>query len=209
MSLHFHFPDAGGQLAPWLPQLHDLLNTAAARVTSFLPITQLDVLTYATDAVIPELGVNGFAEGPHLLHMKIDPRSPHLVQTIDSAVPALFAHEVHHCMRERSVGYGRTLRTALVSEGLACHFEAEIMGQAPFYATALTTEQISDMTERMQPVMDAPWYNHSAWFFGNYAEAIPRHCGYSVGFALVGQHLARTNLSASAAVNLAAEAFFV
>lgn len=60
-------------MAPWLPQLRELLITAADRVATFLPLTQLDVVTYATDAVIPELGVNGFAEGRHLLHMKIDP----------------------------------------------------------------------------------------------------------------------------------------
>ena len=208
MSLHFHFPDAGGQLTPWLPQLRELLITAADRVATLLPLTQLDVVTYATDAVIPELGVNGFAEGRHLLHMKIDPHNPHLPEHIETAVPALFAHEVHHCMRERSVGYGRTLRTALVSEGLACRFEVEAMGHTPFYATALTAEQISAMTQRMLPVLDAPWYNHPAWFFGSPAESIPRHCGYSVGFALVGQYLARHQLSASTAVSVPAEAFF-
>ena len=208
MSISFHFPDAGGQLAPWLPQLRELLSTASVRVASLLPITQLDVVAYASDAVIPELGLNGFAEGPHLLHIKVDPQNPQLAQCIVTAAPALFAHEAHHCMRERSVGYGRTLRAALVSEGLACHFEAEAMGRTPFYATALSPEQIEAMTQRMQPMLDAAWYNHPAWFFGNPAESIPRHCGYSVGFALVGRYLARHHQSASAAVNVPADAFF-
>lgn len=208
LSIQFHFPDAGGQLTQWLPQLQDLLNAAASRVIRFLPVTQLDVVTYASDAVIPELGVNGFAEGPHLLHIKVDPRSPQLAQNVGTAVPALFAHEVHHCIRERSVGYGRTLRTALISEGLACHFEAEATGQAPFYATALAPEQIAAMVERMQPVLDARWYNHAAWFFGSFAESIPRHCGYSVGYALVGDYLARCHTTASKSVSTPVDAFF-
>ena len=208
LSIHFHFPDAGGQLTPWLPRLSELLGFGQARVAPLLPVAQLDVVTYASDAVIPELGVNGFAEGPHLLHLKVDPRNPQLALHIDTAVPALFAHEVHHCMRERTVGYGRTLREALVSEGLACHFELEATGATPFYANALTREQIEAMLQRMEPLLDARWYNHPAWFFGNLADSIPRHCGYSVGFSLVGKYLDRHLQTASSSVNVPAEIFF-
>lgn len=60
----------------------------------------------------------------------------------------------------------------------------------------------------MQPLLDAPWYDHASWFFGNSAEETPRHCGYSVGFALVGVYLERQGLAASTAVGLPAAMFF-
>ncbi|MDH6170914.1 uncharacterized protein YjaZ [Variovorax boronicumulans] len=208
MSITFHFPDAGEQLNPWLPRVRELLTSTMSEITHRLPLDRLDVVTYASDAVIPELGVNGFAEGRHLLHLKLDPANPNFASKMDTAIPSLFAHEAHHCMREASVGYGSTLRAALVSEGLACHFESEVTGRIPFYGTALTSEQVFAMEERMRPLLDMPWYNHSAWFFGNPREEIPRHCGYSVGFSLVGEYLKRSSSKASVAVGRPAEAFF-
>ncbi|GKS89318.1 DUF2268 domain-containing putative Zn-dependent protease [Acidovorax sp. SUPP2539] len=208
MSITFHFPDAANQLTHFQPELRDLLSGAAAEVSAVLAIDRLDVLTYATNAVIPELGVNGYAEGPHLLHMKIDPRNSNLPRCMRTAVPALFAHEVHHCVRGRTVGYGSTLREALISEGLAFHFEAQVFGRIPFYATALSPVESDRMRTRMEPMLDATWYDHASWFFGSAKENIPRHAGYAVGYAIVARHLANHKVTASAASATCATAFF-
>ena len=208
MTLAFHFLDAGGQLTPWLPRARELLSSVESDVARLLHAGQIDVVTYASDEVIPELGVNGFAEGRHLLHLKLNPKNANFVKHFETATPALFAHEVHHCMREGSVGYGATLRSALISEGLACHFEAEVTGRTPFYATALSPAQVDAMLQRMLPQLDAAWYNHAAWFFGSPREEIPRNCGYSVGFSLVGNYLTRNGLKASGSVEVPAAAFF-
>ncbi len=205
MGATFHFPDAGGQLGPLLPRLRGLLTTAADEVALRLPLDRLDVVTYASAAVIPELGVNGFAETGHLLLMKVDPANPHLAEHLATAVPALFAHEVHHCIRNRGVGYGTTLGAALVSEGLACHFEAECWGRVPFYARALDRGQIDALRDACAAELRQPWYDHASWFFGNLQRGLPRHAGYTLGHALVGDYLARQGCGASAAVDVPAE----
>ncbi len=81
-------------------------------------------------------------------------------------------------------------------------------GRMPFYATALSPAQVDAMLQRMLPQLDAAWYNHAAWFFGSPREEIPRNCGYSVGFSLVGNYLTRNGLTASGAVEVPAAAFF-
>ncbi|SEM43263.1 Predicted Zn-dependent protease [Variovorax sp. YR750] len=208
MTIAFHFLDAGRQLTPWLPRTRELLSSVEGDVARLLHADRIDVVTYVSDEVIPELGVNGFSEGRHLMHLKLDPRNVNFVKHFETAVPSLFAHEVHHCMREGCVGYGATLRGALISEGLACHFEAEVTGRAPFYATALSPAQVDAMLQRMLPQLDAAWYNHPAWFFGSPREEIPRNCGYSVGFGLVGAYLTRNGLTASGAVGVPVASFF-
>ncbi|MDD5090725.1 MAG: DUF2268 domain-containing putative Zn-dependent protease, partial [Candidatus Wallbacteria bacterium] len=139
----------------------------------------------------------------------INPANPNLFRDFDTEFLATLGHELHHSLRFDGPGYGSTLRAALVSEGLACRFETELRtGAGPFYATALSKDQLDEMYKLAQPELDSQTYNHFDWFFGSYARKIPRFAGYSLGFSLVEAHMKKTGLSASGLWNSGAEQFF-
>ena len=100
------------------------------------------------------------------------------------------AHELHHVAR-------RPL-DALIHEGLADHFAVELTGlEPPLWVLALSPEETIRLVARAREEYDSPHYSHMAWFFGSDELGIPRWAGYSLGFKLVGDYLAR-NPSAKA-----------
>ncbi len=207
MGLRFTYADARGRLSPWLADIRTLLADTGERLDAVFPECRIDVLVYPTRFVIPELGVNGFAEGDGIVHMKLDPSNPHWESRFREAIPALLCHELHHCVRAASVGYGQTLREALVSEGLACAFEYEMTGAVPFYAQAVQPEEIAALWKQAEPLLDQPGYDHAAWFFGSTPASIARHAGYSMGLACVKDYLDRHALGADQAVSVPAKDF--
>lgn len=209
MTLRIHLLDAGRALQPWTEQIEKLIDDGLAAVRAHFELVDPDVIAYPSDQVIPELGVNGFAESGHLLHLKLDPANSNFAGQHTSAIPTLLAHEVHHCMRERSVGYGRTLAQALISEGLACAFEEQITGRIPRYANALNPAQLEEWRQKASSHLHAPSYDHASWFFGNPRAGIPRDCGYSLGFHQVRNFLRRTGQTAAGAVSVPAAEFWM
>lgn len=79
---------------------------------------------------------------------------------------------------------------ALVTEGLADHFEIEVTGKNPQpWDTALTGKQVEKYLDLAQRELDHKNYNHHAWFYGSKEKHIPRWTGYSLGFRIVGEYL--------------------
>lgn len=208
MSLRIHLLDAGRVLDPWRMQIEPLIHDSLAELSDHFDLSDLDVIVYPSTQSIPELGVNGFAESGHLLHLKLDVSNRYFASQHAQAIPALLAHEVHHCMRDRTVGYGETLAQALVSEGLACAFERQVTGRLPAYATALSDTQLDEWLQRALPHLHSPSYDHASWFFGNPRAGIPRHCGYSLGYAQVDSWMKKKGCTAGAAVDVPATAFW-
>lgn len=100
------------------------------------------------------------------------------------------AHELHHVARWRTVGYGGTLRQAIVTEGLADHFSMEFGRSAPpIWSLALVGDTLDSWIAAASQTWDQPGYSHSGWFLGG-DPSIPRWAGYAIGYELVGRHLA-------------------
>ncbi len=109
----------------------------------------------------------------------------------------------------RGPGFGSTLLEALISEGLACQFETEISaGEIPFYAQALSPEEMSRLFEQAKPELHSDSYGHAKWFFGNAQTGIPRHTGYSIGFDLVKQFIKQHGGTARQLVHAPAQDFY-
>lgn len=124
------------------------------------------------------------------MFVALNPQHNHFPQTIRDQIPRVLAHELHHCMRTRGPGYGETLAEALISEGLADHFDHEVWGKEPqLWSIALTDEQALPLLERARGELDNKPYNHAAWFFGSAEQHIPRWTGYTLGFRLVADYL--------------------
>ena len=200
MEWTLHFLEAGGTLAPWRERLaneaQQTRDGLAALLAPDMAMPRIDMLIQRLPGqVIPELGMGGHSYRRGCLSITLDPDNPAFAASLAAGeFSRTLAHEVHHCLRYDAVGYGRTLGEALVSEGLADHFDREAHGgTGQPWDDALAPEQWAGVLARMEPKLSAPDYSfaeHAAWFFGRRGDSpIPRWTGYTVGFHLVGAYL--------------------
>ncbi|MBC3213775.1 DUF2268 domain-containing putative Zn-dependent protease [Serratia fonticola] len=180
-----HWLTASGSLESYRQQITDEFDLAIESVGTFCHLPALDVLVQrVVSGTIPELGLSGRAWGPHLFSMFFDPDNPNFINSIkNGALCRQIVHEMHHCLRMGTVGYGSTLGEALVSEGLAGHFVRYVLGTEPeLWERAVTTEylRLLPVTEQL---LKMPYYDHAEWFFGT--GKYPKWLGYSLGYHLV------------------------
>jgi uncharacterized protein YjaZ len=209
MTVRFHFLDAYEEIpARLLQAIQRELLAALTQVSTLLSVAQVDVVVAPAQArsVIPELGMTGMSHGKGRITISIDPDSPRINDPQrEVRLLGVLAHELHHVTRTRGPGYGGSLGEALVSEGLAQCFEVEAGAPVPFYGVALEPEALRRAAERARKEIGVPMYDHAAWFFGRRGDpAWPRHAGYSLGFALVEDWLARNDTNAAAAATVPA-----
>ncbi len=207
MSVSFYILGASGRLEQFRPLLLKSLATGRAAVEKKLLLPNIDVVIEDNPtAAIPETGVGGYAPSAHLLYIHIDPQHKGLEGVLASEIKSTLAHELHHCARWASIGYGHTLPEALVSEGLADHFDIEINGGDPkLWSIAIQGNELEILFQKAKQEFNNPEYNHSAWFYGS-AET-PRWAGYSLGFQIVSEYIKKSGKNASELVSEPASVF--
>lgn len=180
----------GGQLDAHRTSIERIIGETLSSVRALMPLDEVSIRV-VTDgsSVIPELGMGGRAFGIDEIRLSFDPESPNLAPALPTELFPLLAHEMHHTMRIRTVGYGSDLLGAMISEGLADQFSVEIAGvDPPPWSTALTAVELAEWSERAREHwFDSP-YDHDGWFFGTDPD-IPRWTGYTIGFELTGAFL--------------------
>ncbi|MFI0395020.1 DUF2268 domain-containing putative Zn-dependent protease [Paracoccus jiaweipingae] len=147
----------------------------------------LDVVVQAWPGlVIEHLGHAGYAPRGDMIQLTFDPANPDCARNLGQPLERTIVHEVHHALRWRGPGYGRTLGEALVSEGLAGHFAQQLYGGPPEkWETSLDAEGLAQAARDAERAWDDDTYDHAAWFFG----ASPAWRGYVLGYALVERYL--------------------
>lgn len=160
-------------------------------IHALMPVDKVSIIVTAHGrGVIRELCIGGSANSLTDVRISIDPNSPFVATSIQFEPFPLLAHELHHTMRHRTVGYGSVLFRAMISEGLADHFAMEVAGVAPpIWSIAVQGDELETWLARASGEWLRASYNHDVWFFGAGPE-IPRWAGYSLGFELVRRYLA-------------------
>lgn len=206
MSIRLHLLNASGKLSPWERRLADAFAQSTETLAALLPVQNVDVVVQAGKRVIPETGIGGFSPSGEVVYITIDPDHPNFPSVLETEFLATVGHELHHCARHTGPGYGHTLGEALVTEGLATNFEAELRGgKAPFYACAVQGADLESLAQRARPELRSSKYDHRAWFFGSAARGFPRYSGYSLGFSIVAAYISRHATFASRLWELPAE----
>jgi len=89
------------------------------------------------------------------------------------------AHELHHCARWQTIGYGKTLGEVIVSEGMAQWYALEkTQWTAPWSLVDIS----EDLIQKTINKWGSATYSHKEWF---YKGSMGRWIGYSVGYRLV------------------------
>ena len=128
----------------------------------------------------------GYAPTGDMIQLTFDPENSNCTRNLAEPLERTIVHELHHVLRWRGPGYGRTLGEALVTEGLAGHFAQQLYGNPPEkWEMALDGEDVAQAARDASAAWGDEGYDHAAWFFGTE----PAWRGYSLGFSLVGQYL--------------------
>lgn len=210
MSSTLHILNADGTLDGWIGRIERAFAQSLVLVERFIPVGDVDVVVYNdADYVVPEPGVSGFCKSPHRLYIPLDIGHPELGQQFEARFQAFFAHELHRCARRAMAGYADTLSQALVTEGLACCFEAELPGgSVPMYATRVSGAALEAAWQRARPQLELPVKGWGEWFFGEREPELPMHVGYSMGYEVVARWLERTGHTAARAYAVPAAQVF-
>lgn len=210
-NINFHILNASGRLTPYIKQIENTFNETVGKVIGKIPISNVDVAVCDDPyGVIPEIGVGGWTHTQNRISISLDPKFPNFIKvTIGDNLDRTFIHELNHAARWKAVGYGDTLLEAMISEGLADHFDTEITNKSPNpWSVALDKLQIKQMMKRAEKEYDSKNYNHNEWFFGSKKKNIPRWTGYTLGFNLVAEYLRKNpDKKPSQLYNLEAEEF--
>lgn len=158
--------------------------------------------------VIFENGVGGYTPDSNNIFLYFDSKNPNFEKDLELKIKSTITHEFNHAIRNRYFNWEEdTLLGAMITEGLADHFDIEVNGGEPkIWNTALSTEEIEEYLETAKEEFSSRDFDYGKWFFGS--GYIPRWTGYSLGFYLVGNYLKENNKKASEVTNQKAEDFF-
>lgn len=207
-NVRLHILNAAGEFDLVFKHIEDEFAKSLGRISDTLSISDVDVVLYNNPkGVIPEVGIGGYSPNGHVMFLYLNATSSTLKRTIQEQLKKTLAHELHHCIRWRNPGYGKTLLEALVSEGLADHFDREVNGGSPQpWCTALHRKEVAAFFKRAEREYNAKDYHHQEWFFGT--GNIPRWAGYTLGYELVGTYLKKhPDQTAATLVSTPAEEF--
>lgn len=210
MNINLHVLNSSGSLTPFREDIKRVFDRSIKEINSKISISDVDVVIYDNpDSAIPEIGIGGYAPNKHLVWIFIDPAFPNLAQSIEKELGRTLAHELHHALRWKGPGYGKTLLEALITEGLADHFDMEVNNAPPHaWNKVFSSENIQKYLNLAKKEFNKENYNHSDWFFGSKKKNIPRWTGYSLGFCLVEEYLKKNpKEKASSLYNKKAEDF--
>lgn len=196
-----HFANASGHLDPFEAAIRASVEKARLIGEQAMPPVSLDLVVQNWPGrTIPELGFMGYAPTGDMIQLTFDAENDNLPKHLDDALVRTILHELHHVHRWRGPGYGNTLGAAVLSEGLAGHFVKECVGSPPEqWECAVDAPTLNAVLPRVR----AEWalrHDHAEWFFGS--GSLPNNLGYTLGYRIVGRHIARTERPASRLVGL-------
>jgi len=207
MSVNLHILKASGRLVKYEDLLRETTEDVLRDVEARIELPDVDiVLQDSPSGAIPGNPTGGDCYEPHLVRVSIDPTFEDFDERIVDDLRSTLTHELHHAARSATVGFGNTLRGALISEGLTAHFDIEVNGGDPKpWDIKVQGEELAEMKELAQEDLDNEEYNHAEWFFGSRHRGILQWTGYSLAFALVGDYLKESGKTAGELVDVPAE----
>lgn len=190
-NVTLHVLNSSGRLKPYVNRIVRVATDTVTPISEAVVLSDLDIVVVdQPKATIAGMGISGYSPGPHLAYVYLDPSFRNFANIIANQLGRTIAHELHHCIRSRGPGYGETLLEAMVSEGLADHFDLQIWRKHPNpWDTALTRRQLTRFLARAKRIWHKRPYKQDKWFYGDARVAFPRWVGYSIGFWLVQRYL--------------------
>ncbi|ASP39529.1 hypothetical protein CHH28_12965 [Bacterioplanes sanyensis] len=197
MEYQIHCLDAAKKLAPYADDLMQRSQRIMDQLVEVLPLSPMDFsLCPASHAETIPHGIGGYALSEHRVEIFFDTQRDDLLDCIERDYASVLVHEMHHAARIGvSAPQPDTLASAVVREGLACHFEQTMTGVVPSLFNALWDQDWRVLYQRMQPELHAPSYDMGLYLLGSQPDVFPRYAAYWVGYNIVQEYLQTGQLS--------------
>lgn len=191
MNINLHLLLGTNRLNSYEKAIRTIFSETLSKIQEKMPIHDVDIVMYDNpEGTVPEQGIGGYTPNAHLIYISLDPTFPDLLKSINTELKRTLAHELHHTLRWENPGYGENLLDAIITEGLADHFDLEMFNESPQpWSVAFTEQELAKQLEKAKEEFENKDYDHFAWFYGNEELGIPRWIGYSLGYKLVKDYL--------------------
>lgn len=192
MNTQLHIINAPRSLDPFLEDINQGFSDIEKTISKILPVNDVDVVVWdSPDSSIEQYGMGGHTMSLHYISISLAPKNPNIQNNFIENFKNTLLHEFHHAARLQALPMDYAPRLEIsIREGLAEHFEIEILGKKPeVWDTALTSEQLAKFVEIAKGNKSIEDFYVYDWLFGNKELEIPEWTGYSVGFYLVADYL--------------------
>ncbi|MDO5368880.1 DUF2268 domain-containing putative Zn-dependent protease [Paracoccus sp. (in: a-proteobacteria)] len=176
-----HFLNARHALTGIMPEVRAAVAESVALAAGHLGLPDFDLVVQAGDGG-SDWGVLGAARAPGVIELTLSP-----ARFAPDLLIRRMVRELHHLVRWEHPGYGRSLGEALVSEGLAGHFVARVLGGPPDPWDVTTPP--SGLAKRAMTEWAWREFDRGLWFEGR--GNIRKWAGYGLAHRLLAEHLAR------------------
>lgn len=195
MAINYFVANAVGTLDQKLDLITATFDGAKRMAAKSLKADKIDIIFVdAPDNTIPQLGCGGYTASANLIYIFLDSTFP----IKELVMEATLLHEMHHAIRWRRPGYGKTLGEVMISEGLAALYEEEMTGVKPIYVSVKYDKKCIQLALKELDNV----FNYYGWFtVGN--NDVPRWFGYSFGYKKVKQLSEKMHKTPSQLVNMA------
>lgn len=194
MNLYFHITKSIKKSK----EIKSLIKTAAQNMSGVFPLKDIDVVVVSGKT---PLGVTGNSLYKNTVMLIVDQK--YSWGKIKKNIQPTFYHELHHLARIKTVGYGKTLEEAIITEGLGIAMEEEMGGNISMWNKFKNQKEFLFVYSTFQKKKENQKYNHDQWFFGE--KKFPNWAGYKLGYILVSLYCKKTNVKPSRLFNIPAK----
>jgi len=207
MSINKSVLNSNGDLTPFLNLLTTETEIAITKISSLLPIENLDlVICHCPEGASPSTGIGGNTYTSNYIAIYIDAKKINIANNISNDLLSVLAHEFHHAKRMECIKAFSTLAEVLILEGLACHFEKEVTSnKLPSLFRDMNLSKFNEYYQIMKPDFNSTTFDFEYLFLGKSSEILPRYAGYLLGYKIVDIYVKKYNIPASQLYDVSAE----
>lgn len=193
-NIKLHVLNASGKLTPHRETLKEIIASASRKVTTKIPVINVDIVIFdprdevsSSLAMSGEMRMGGMCYGPSLVIIPVNGLK-FFNSEEKNELAASLAHELFHAVRRQTLGGASSLKEILIDEGLACHFEEEVVGTVrKRYYQSLSMQEIESLRTRAKTEYTFAEKIYEKWFLGK-DPSIPIWTGYALGYELVAKY---------------------
>ena len=205
MTYNLHILDSSRALENHTANIERAFELALDYVAPHVSINVDICVSHYPGHTNPKFGIGGGAFHPNLINLFLDAENTAFLKALDNELPFVLGHEIHHCLRMRSIPDDLTLADSLVTEGLASVFERELRGDDPSFIPAAVLEQWQGYLERMALLLRSEDFCFDTLFLGKHPEQFPKYTGFAVGYGLISEYLSLTGQTSVDAASIPSE----
>lgn len=210
MTVNINILNASGKFDPILSLLERTCDQSILQVKQVFTLPSVDIcISPASKEYITASGIMACVTTPYVIDILLDTSRSDLANIIENELAAILAHELHHLVRLKSGVEDSTLFEHLITEGLACHFEAKYgQKEMPSFFSEIQTSSWLELYDKMKVDFNNQDFDYRYYFAGT-ADEMPKHAGYWVGFNLVTQYIVSNGGSAVSLATTPASEFIL